>query len=44
MLREIEHFFLTDKNLEAKDVQSEGWASREEAHAMIEQCIKAYRH
>ena len=44
MLREIEHFFLTYKNLEAKDVHSDGWASREEALAMIRQCIQAYRH
>jgi inorganic pyrophosphatase len=44
MLREIEHFFLTYKNLEAKDVHSDGWASKEEAYATIERCIRAYRH
>jgi inorganic pyrophosphatase len=44
MLREIEHFFLTYKNLEAKDVHSDGWAGREEAFATIESCIRAYRH
>lgn len=44
LLREIEHFFLTYKNLEAKDVQSDGWADRAEAHATIEKCIQAYRH
>jgi len=44
MLREIEHFFLTYKNLESKDVQSGGWASKEEAYAAIERCIRAYRH
>jgi len=44
MLREIEHFFLTYKNLEAKDVQTGGWANKEEAYATIERCIRAYRH
>jgi len=44
MLREIEHFFLTYKNLEEKVVKSNGWANREEALAMIERCIHAYRH
>ncbi len=44
MLREVEHFFLTYKNLEAKDVHSDGWQGKAEALAFIEQCIKAYRH
>lgn len=44
MLREIEHFFLTYKNLEAKAVQSDGWADRQEALKTIENCIQAYRH
>lgn len=43
-LREIEHFFLTYKNLEAKSVQSGGWADRAEAYATIERCIRADRH
>ncbi len=44
MLREVEHFFLTYKNLESKDVHSEGWEGREAAEAFIEQCIRAFRH
>lgn len=44
MLREIEHFFLTYKNLEEKLVKSNGWAERDEALATIERCIQAYRH
>ncbi|MBK8792438.1 MAG: inorganic diphosphatase [Holophaga sp.] len=44
LLREVEHFFLTYKNLEAKDVHSEGWADRTEALVLIENAIKAYRH
>jgi len=43
-LRELEHFFLTYKNLEAKDVRSEGWEGKEAAHAFIEACTQAYRH
>lgn len=44
LLREVEHFFLTYKNLEAKDVQSEGWVGLEEAKNIILQSINAYRH
>ncbi len=44
LLREVEHFFLTYKNLESKDVTSGGWAGKEEALAFIEECIQAYRH
>jgi len=43
-LREIEHFFLTYKNLEAKDVHSDGWVGREEAMTIINQAVVAYRH
>ena len=43
-LRELEHFFLTYKNLEAKDVASQGWEVKEAAHAFIEACTQAYRH
>lgn len=43
-LREVEHFFLTYKNLEAKDVSSGGWEGKEAAQAFIEECIKAYRY
>ena len=44
LLREVEHFFLTYKNLEAKDVQSQGWVGLEEARNIITQSIQAYRH
>jgi inorganic pyrophosphatase len=44
MLREVEHFFLTYKNLESKDVQSGGWEGREAAIQFINECIKAYRY
>jgi inorganic pyrophosphatase len=44
LLREVEHFFLTYKNLEAKDVHSGGWEDKEAALGFIEQCIQAYRH
>jgi inorganic pyrophosphatase len=44
LLRELEHFFLTYKNLEAKDVRSDGWEGKAEALAFIEECTKAYRH
>ena len=44
LLREVEHFFLTYKNLESKDVVSGGWQGKEEALAFIEECTKAYRH
>ena len=44
MLREVEHFFLTYKNLEAKDVQSQGWVGLEEARKLIDQAIQAFRY
>jgi inorganic pyrophosphatase len=44
LLREVEHFFQTYKNLESKDVHSDGWEGRESAIQFIEQCMKAYRH
>jgi inorganic pyrophosphatase len=44
LLREVEHFFLTYKNLESKDVISGGWQGKAEAIAFIEECTKAYRH
>jgi inorganic pyrophosphatase len=43
MLRELEHFFLTYKNLESKDVRSGGWEGKEAALGFILQCIQAYR-
>ena len=44
LIREIEHFFLTYKNLESKDVTTNGWEGKAEARAFIEECIQAYRH
>jgi inorganic pyrophosphatase len=44
LLRELEHFFLTYKNLESKDVRSDGWEGKEAAHEFIQQCIVAHRH
>jgi inorganic pyrophosphatase len=43
LLRELEHFFLTYKNLESKDVRSEGWEGKEAALAFIEACAQAHR-
>ena len=44
LLRELEHFFMTYKNLESKDVRTEGWEGKEAALQFIEECIKAHRH
>ena len=44
LLREVEHFFQTYKNLESKDVISGGWQGKAEALEFIEECTKAYRH
>jgi inorganic pyrophosphatase len=44
LLRELEHFFLTYKNLESKDVRSDGWEGKEAAYMFIEQCTQAHRH
>ena len=44
LLRELEHFFLTYKNLESKDVRSDGWEGKDAAHRFIEQCTQAHRH
>jgi len=44
LLREVEHFFLTYKNLEAKDVDSDGWVGLPQAMEIINQAINAYRH
>ena len=40
----MDHFFLTYKNLEAKDVQSQGWVGLEEARKLIDQAIQAFRY
>ena len=42
-MREVEHFFVTYKDLEEKDVHSDGWAGREEALAFVRQCVAAYQ-
>ena len=42
-MKEVEHFFRTYKDLEGKDVHSDGWKGKEEALAFINQCIAAYR-
>jgi inorganic pyrophosphatase len=39
---EVEHFFVTYKDLEEKDVHSDGWEGKAEAHAFIRQCIEAH--
>jgi inorganic pyrophosphatase len=41
-MKEVEHFFVTYKDLEEKDVHSDGWAGRDEALAFVRQCIAAY--
>jgi len=40
-LLEVEHFFLTYKDLERKSVQSDGWGGKDEAQAFIRDCIAA---
>lgn len=42
-MKEVEHFFLTYKDLEEKDVHSDGWAGRAEALAFVNQCVAAYK-
>ncbi|MBC8870098.1 MAG: inorganic diphosphatase [Planctomycetes bacterium] len=42
-LREVEHFFLTYKQLEGAEVQSEGWARADEAVAEIEASVERYQ-
>jgi len=41
-MKEVEHFFVTYKDLEEKDVHSDGWVGKEEAMAFVRQCIAAY--
>lgn len=41
LIKEIEEFFMTYKNLEKKKVESNGWGGAAEAEAMIK---KAYEH
>ncbi len=42
-MKEVEHFFVTYKDLEEKDVHSDGWAGREEALEFIRQSVLAYK-
>ncbi|HJU83758.1 MAG TPA: inorganic diphosphatase [Holophagaceae bacterium] len=42
-MKEVEHFFVTYKDLEEKDVHSDGWAGREEALAFIRASVEAYK-
>ncbi|HJW09062.1 MAG TPA: inorganic diphosphatase [Holophagaceae bacterium] len=42
-MKEVEHFFVTYKDLEEKDVHSDGWAGREEALEFIRQSVAAYK-
>ncbi len=40
---EVEHFFVTYKDLEEKDVHSDGWVGKEEALAFIRRSVEAYQ-
>lgn len=40
---EVEHFFVTYKDLEEKDVHSDGWTGKEDALEFIRQCIEAHQ-
>ncbi len=42
-LLEVEHFFLTYKDLERKTVTSDGWAGKDEAQAFIQASIRAFQ-
>lgn len=42
LLKEIEHFFQVYKDLEQKKVDVEGWGDVNEAHEIIDQCIKRF--
>ena len=41
-LLEVEHFFITYKDLERKTVTSDGWGGKDEAHTFIRASIEAY--
>lgn len=41
-LKEVEHFFLTYKQLEGAAMESKGWDSREAALAAVEDAIRGY--
>jgi inorganic pyrophosphatase len=42
-LLEVEHFFLTYKDLERKSVTSDGWGGKDEAHAFVTKCLEAVK-
>lgn len=42
-MKEVEHFFLTYKDLEEKDVHTDGWEGREAACAFVRQCVEAFK-
>lgn len=42
-MKEVEHFFLTYKDLEEKDVHTDGWEGREAALAFVKQCVEAFK-
>src|SRR5690348_2207052 len=42
-MKEVEHFFLTYKDLEEKDVHTDGWDGREAACAFVQQCVAAFK-
>lgn len=42
-MKEVEHFFLTYKDLEEKDVHTDGWEGREAAQAFVQQCVEAFK-
>ena len=41
-LLEVEHFFLTYKDLERKTVTSDGWGGKDEAHAFLRASIERF--
>ncbi len=42
-MKEVEHFFLTYKDLEEKDVHTDGWEGRDAALAFVRQCVTAFK-
>lgn len=42
-MKEVEHFFLTYKDLEEKDVHTDGWEGREAALAFVQKCISEFK-
>ncbi len=42
-LKEVEHFFITYKQLEGAEIKSEGWKGAQAAHREIEECIRRFK-